>query len=966
MPHQRHPVRTESDLPKLLRMADRFESRIVVWLAALFCCGCGTPPAAQFVRQIPWADQGEWLKVDSHIHTRFSDGEHQPVEIAARAIEHGCDAIAFTDHADSNLTAATPEYFEAIEVARRQFPGLIILAGLEWNVPPDGGDTHAVLLVPPGSDEEPLLREFKQQFDDLTVNEADTAKPLIHTNQRYLNGLQFLASRKTGDGTRPLLVFEHVGRKSESTVTSLDLLRLARTTNDVAIGLSGAPGHLADNSGSYRGNVRLIDRWDPAVAEIGGVWDQLLQAGDDVWGAGAPSDFHNPKLDYWPGQFSETWVRVPERTPEGVLAGLRAGTYFGVHGHIARQVDLRVEAPGLARPARAGEVLEVLPQQSVEVVLALDAPARDWESRPSAVDAVDLIAITSAGARVVETSIPDVEGVVHFASQIVPRGGVVFRARGRSPARDGLSYVFYTNPIRIQEAEIGYWNIARLSTVLKKLRENWRPLSAAVLLMLAGLGLLGRPLARTGRGRGSRPRRLSTLRARRVFFAGAIGLVGVAIYASLIPFQYAETTLSDAWVQLRQSAAPGVHLSRADIAINVLIGIPLAFCGLSSLGTPRSLGIGRASIAALLTVITCGGFAVGLELSQCWFPPRVPSASDVAAQTSGAALGTVIWLLLSRRITLFVEDLFRRRTLVGRRDWVLQFYVSVFLLWHWLPLDLVLSPQELLDKLRRGYLELIPFSFQFKSRSDEIYSYVSALLRALPVGVWAALAWNRSGRGPREWSWAFLLGAVAITAAEGGQIVVQSRVASITTWLFGLVGMGLSAALALAVERYLVRRTSLESGRPWHRSASLWVLASMAWSALLAVVFWAPFQIIGDDVLLSARFRSLLSPPLTILHQGSDVRAMFHLLKNTFWCLPWGGLLGMVAVADRERDLHGRVWMMATLFWVIAWSAILELGQCLLVDHAGDSADILARVFGASVGLVIVRLWASNTTARKT
>ncbi len=949
-------------------MAVRLESRLVVCLAALVCCGCGAPPAAQFVRQIPWSDRGDWLKVDTHIHTRFSDGEHQPVEIAAKAVEHGCNAIAFTDHADSNLTAATSEYFEAIEVARRQFPGLIILAGLEWNVPPDGGDTHAVLLAPPGSDEEPLLREFKQQFDDLTVNEADTAKPLIHTNQRYLNGLRFLASRKARDGARPLLVFEHVGRKSESTATSLDLLRLARTTNDVAIGLSGAPGHLADNSGSYRGNVRLIDRWDPAVAEIGGVWDQLLQAGDDVWGAGAPSDFHNLKLDYWPGQFSETWVRVPERTAEGVLAGLRAGTYFGVHGHISRQVNLRVEAPGLARPAYVGEVLEVLPQQSVDVVLTFDAPARDWEGRPSVVHAVDLIAITAAGARVVETLTPDVDGTVRFASQIVPRGGVVFRARGRSPARDGLSYVFYTNPIRIQEAAPGAWNLARLAVAAETLKQNWRPLAAAALLAMATLGLIGRPPARSRqsrRNRGIRPRRLSTLRSRRVFLAGAIGLVGVAIYASLIPFQYHETNLADAWMQLRRSAEPGGHLSRADIAINVLIGIPLAYCTLSSIGTSRSLGFWKASLAAILTVATCGGFAVGLELSQCWFPPRVPAASDVAAQTAGAMLGTVIWCLLSRRVTLFVEDLFRRRTLVGRRDWVLQFYVSVFLLWHWLPLDLVLSPQELLDKLRRGYLELIPFSFQFKSRSDEIYSYVSALLRALPVGVWAALAWNRTGRGSREWSWAFLLGAVAITAAEGGQIVVHSRVASITTWLFGLAGMGLGAALSLAVEKNLLQRTSLGPGRPWHRSASFWVMASIAWSALLAVVFWAPFQTVGDDVLLSARFRGLLSPPLTILHQGSDVGAMFHLLKNTLWCLPWGGLLGMVAVADRERNLHERVWVIATLCWVVAWSAGLELGQCLLVEHAGDSADIVARVFGASVGLLTVRLWASNTTAHK-
>src|SRR5262245_47798402 len=72
------------------------------------------PDAARFIRQIPWAGKGTWVKADTHTHTRFSDGSHTPDEVAAKAAEHGCQVIAITDHADNNLRAATPEYADAI------------------------------------------------------------------------------------------------------------------------------------------------------------------------------------------------------------------------------------------------------------------------------------------------------------------------------------------------------------------------------------------------------------------------------------------------------------------------------------------------------------------------------------------------------------------------------------------------------------------------------------------------------------------------------------------------------------------------------------------------------------------------------------------------------------------------------------------------------------------------------------
>ena len=96
----------------------------------------GQPSAARFVREVPWAGTGVWLKIDTHTHTTFSDGVRTVDELLNRATVYGCDAVAITDHTDLNLKAATPEYFDAIEKAREARPNMIVFAGVEWNIPP--------------------------------------------------------------------------------------------------------------------------------------------------------------------------------------------------------------------------------------------------------------------------------------------------------------------------------------------------------------------------------------------------------------------------------------------------------------------------------------------------------------------------------------------------------------------------------------------------------------------------------------------------------------------------------------------------------------------------------------------------------------------------------------------------------------------------------------------------------------
>ena len=158
-----------------------------------------------------------------------------------------------------------------------------------------------------------------------------------------------------------------------------------------------------------------MDRWDPVAARVGDAWDTSACVRAST--SGRPT--HHPTstrenlsdlADYWPGEFSETWVYAPERSAAGVLRALRAGSFFADHGRIVREVELRVNTDGLPRAAGAGESISVAPDATLVAQVTFQVPPTAWRSGPNHIDLVELIGIDQSGAKVLAQGAPETSG----------------------------------------------------------------------------------------------------------------------------------------------------------------------------------------------------------------------------------------------------------------------------------------------------------------------------------------------------------------------------------------------------------------------------------------------------------------------------------------------------------------------------------------------------------------------------
>lgn len=312
------------------------------WLIGLLAIsGCNSQQAS-FEQSVPWGLTGQWLVMDSHTHTTFSDGASSVGDVVDQAMASGCDVVAITDHGDRDRGALTPDYFSAINAARAKNPTLLIVTGFEWNIPPYNGREHMTVLADSPIDTRDLPA-FRQQFE--------------HNGTQASAAMQWLDAR-AGQGA--VMIYNHPSRKGNDAAEKSRDMETWRAVSPSVIGFEGGPGHQkAASPGDYNETFRTQERWDPIVAQVGGSWDQMLDRGQSAWGALASSDYHTDQGDFAPCWFSRTHVQVSSRTTRGVLDALRAGSFWADHGRLLDRLSFIAVSSSLPLPATPGETVRL-------------------------------------------------------------------------------------------------------------------------------------------------------------------------------------------------------------------------------------------------------------------------------------------------------------------------------------------------------------------------------------------------------------------------------------------------------------------------------------------------------------------------------------------------------------------------------------------------------------------------------
>jgi hypothetical protein len=390
--------------------------------------------------QAPWAGEKHSVIFDHHTHTTYSDGSLSPRELVQLARRGGCDALAITDHSDSRKSL-TLEKLSRIDQLRIENPNMLILAGVELDMPSYEGREHVNIIANPSAERSLLIG----LMDMIYSEQAMDARQL---DARLLGVLGHGTEQEWGG----FAIYNHPSRKDEERRENLEDYRRWYAATPKLIGLAGAPGHQRSmTTGSYRRIFLTQHRWDPAITTVGGTWDQLLEEGYPAWGAIASSDYHGKLMDYPPCAFSRIHVAVPTRDYNGLIRALRAGTFWADHGLLLKELSLRLDISGLGTPLFPGAEATVPKEELIgAITLSLErGPAGRGHSLR-----YDLISSCGSGSTTLLDSgyLPPDRNHLETAMLINHETGASrchLRARIIKETLGSEELAAYTNPIRL-------------------------------------------------------------------------------------------------------------------------------------------------------------------------------------------------------------------------------------------------------------------------------------------------------------------------------------------------------------------------------------------------------------------------------------------------------------------------------------------------------------------------------------
>jgi glycopeptide antibiotics resistance protein len=438
------------------------------------------------------------------------------------------------------------------------------------------------------------------------------------------------------------------------------------------------------------------------------------------------------------------------------------------------------------------------------------------------------------------------------------------------------------------------------------------------------------------------------------WYAGlAVVYLVLVIYGSLVPLHFQRVPWDVALERWRQDPLMPLKIySLTDFAANVLLFVPLAFLWMGALSIDRPWPM--ACLAGLIVVVLCAALSSGIEFTQIFFPPRTTSSSDIVGETTGGILGTVAWLAFGPVLMKRLRHVMSGQAGRGLVVLLLVGYLLFLALVQTTPLDLTLSPVEIVRKYRRGMINLVPFaSFRAGLAAGLAKAFWNAAF-FFPIGVLLlflpTFAWNKE-----TWRPMLYAGLTAAAGLEFLQLFVLSRHVDATDIVTGALGV-LAGWFVAGFMTYHDRHSRI--ARFLH-GPSARTLAFAAWLGMIALIHWQPFDFHFDRSFLAARWRALSFVPFADYQSAPEYSAFDQILQKIFYFFPFGALLASVPLVRSQRH----AWILAAAAGAIV-AAIFELGQLALPERYASISDVLVETFGTWLGFQVVRQWHRLDEAR--
>jgi glycopeptide antibiotics resistance protein len=435
--------------------------------------------------------------------------------------------------------------------------------------------------------------------------------------------------------------------------------------------------------------------------------------------------------------------------------------------------------------------------------------------------------------------------------------------------------------------------------------------------------------------------------ARVAYAIAAAAAAALIVYGSLVPFDFRTPADSHDLHGFVLLALAGT--SRTDFVSNVLLFLPFPFFLMGAICFGRRERT-RAVWGAPIVAVVTGTLVWAVEWFQQFLPTRTASWNDVAASVVAAMLGAIVWLVAGDVLTRWAARVVAERQPRTGLEAALIVYTVAIAVLQVLPLDVTIRPAELLEKYRAGRIRVMPFASALPFDAGSALDVAGDMLRALPFGLLGLIGWMPAGvrRAPAS---AFLVGLTVVAVIEGAQLFVFSRVFDLTDVLTGAAGVAIGVWIGRRV-----RSAGVSSATASHPVMALAGLA--AWTLVLLVRHWYPFDFTLDLDLARARLPELMTVPFSAYYSANPFAALNDAAEKLMLAVPVGALLWLLVrpgTAETSRLARRLALLALSALFFLAF----EIGQVFLPGRYPDITDVIVGVAGTALGMVLASRWRS-------